>query len=250
MNPVLDTPIAKPVPLDHMVLCGAKTRRGTTCKRPASANGKCDLHGGKSLSGPAHPSYKTGHRSKYTYLPPVLTARIEAMNFDLIENLEESVKTQIALETRLNEQFGEGCSLERWAELKAELDWFENAERMYQLSDGEKEIEEPDARDCITRVSDLVKRGLQDARHEEQLADRLRTSHESQRKLSETISKVRKESQEIYTQEQWNVMLNILLNVTRKCIVEGYQKQLSDGVILGNITTELDLYSKKERVLK
>lgn len=34
--------------------CGAKTRKGTPCKAPAMANGRCRLHGGKS-TGPRTP---------------------------------------------------------------------------------------------------------------------------------------------------------------------------------------------------
>ncbi|MDZ7697626.1 MAG: HGGxSTG domain-containing protein [Deltaproteobacteria bacterium] len=34
--------------------CGAKTRKGTVCKAPAMANGRCRLHGGKS-TGPKTP---------------------------------------------------------------------------------------------------------------------------------------------------------------------------------------------------
>lgn len=34
--------------------CGAKTRRGTSCKAPAMKNGRCRLHGGKS-TGPKTP---------------------------------------------------------------------------------------------------------------------------------------------------------------------------------------------------
>ncbi len=34
--------------------CGAKTRKGTPCKAPAMANGRCRLHGGKS-TGPKTP---------------------------------------------------------------------------------------------------------------------------------------------------------------------------------------------------
>ena len=34
--------------------CGAKTRRGTPCKAPAMANGRCRMHGGKS-TGPRTP---------------------------------------------------------------------------------------------------------------------------------------------------------------------------------------------------
>jgi len=41
--------------------CGAKTRTGGRCKQPAMANGRCRLHGGKSLSGKQHGRYKHGH---------------------------------------------------------------------------------------------------------------------------------------------------------------------------------------------
>jgi len=34
--------------------CGAKTRKGTSCKAPAMKNGRCRLHGGKS-TGPKTP---------------------------------------------------------------------------------------------------------------------------------------------------------------------------------------------------
>ena len=33
--------------------CGAQTRRGTPCKAPAMANGRCRMHGGKLRGGPA-----------------------------------------------------------------------------------------------------------------------------------------------------------------------------------------------------
>ena len=32
--------------------CGAKTRKGTLCKAPAMANGRCRMHGGTNLGGP------------------------------------------------------------------------------------------------------------------------------------------------------------------------------------------------------
>lgn len=40
--------------------CCAKTRAGGFCKQPAMKNGRCRLHGGKSLSGIAHGRYKDG----------------------------------------------------------------------------------------------------------------------------------------------------------------------------------------------
>lgn len=45
--------------------CGAKKRDGSPCKQPAMSNGRCRLHGGKSLKGIASPSLTTGKYSKY-----------------------------------------------------------------------------------------------------------------------------------------------------------------------------------------
>lgn len=42
-------------------LCGAQTRRGTPCRRRrAPGRPRCNLHGGKSLRGIAHPRFKHG----------------------------------------------------------------------------------------------------------------------------------------------------------------------------------------------
>lgn len=46
------------------VFCGAKTRAGGSCRQPAMKNGRCRLHGGKSLSGTAHGRYVHGYYTK------------------------------------------------------------------------------------------------------------------------------------------------------------------------------------------
>ena len=44
-------------------LCGAKTRAGTPCKKPAMSNGRCRLHGGTSPGRPIiHGRYSVKHR--------------------------------------------------------------------------------------------------------------------------------------------------------------------------------------------
>lgn len=54
--------------------CGAKRRSGGACRSTAvMRNGRCAVHGGKSLSGPRHPNWKHGRRSKYR-LPDRLQA--------------------------------------------------------------------------------------------------------------------------------------------------------------------------------
>ena len=52
---------AYPIP---RVFCGAKTRAGGRCKQPAMKNGRCRLHGGKSLSGRQHGRYKHGRYTR------------------------------------------------------------------------------------------------------------------------------------------------------------------------------------------
>ena len=47
-------------PMNDVQLCGAKTRAGTPCKLPAMPNGRCRLHGGRSLRGRSHGRYKHG----------------------------------------------------------------------------------------------------------------------------------------------------------------------------------------------
>jgi hypothetical protein len=46
--------------------CNAKTRAHGRCQKLPMGNGRCNLHGGKSLGGPAHPNYKHG---KYVKKP-------------------------------------------------------------------------------------------------------------------------------------------------------------------------------------
>lgn len=46
------------------IFCGAKTRTGGNCRQPAMKNGRCRLHGGKSLAGKAHGRYRHGLRTK------------------------------------------------------------------------------------------------------------------------------------------------------------------------------------------
>ena len=49
-----------------MTTCGAKNRKGSSCKRaPAKGRNRCKLHGGAALRGKSSPNYKHGFFSKY-----------------------------------------------------------------------------------------------------------------------------------------------------------------------------------------
>lgn len=60
--------------------CGAKTRAGGRCVKPAMPNGRCRFHGGLSLVGPASGTFKHGRYSKL--LPKGLAAHYSAARSD------------------------------------------------------------------------------------------------------------------------------------------------------------------------
>jgi len=87
---------------------------GGPCHSPPMPNGTCQMHGGKSLKGIAHPNYQTGAHSRYRprrlqvrldraladpeplkflYDAQLITARID----ELLERLDEQEHTSLAL---------------------------------------------------------------------------------------------------------------------------------------------------------
>jgi hypothetical protein len=66
--------------------CGAKTRSGTPCKRAPRYNGRCNLHGGKSLAWFAHPNYKHGLYSKYVPRNIAIKVLIDRLQREEMEN--------------------------------------------------------------------------------------------------------------------------------------------------------------------
>jgi len=79
--------------IEDQARCGAKTRARTPCKSIAMANGRCRLHGGKSLSGIASPSFKHGRYSKA--LPPRLRETFDALAKEGDEALELTAELAI-----------------------------------------------------------------------------------------------------------------------------------------------------------
>lgn len=98
--------------------CGAKTREGTKCQRAPMKNGRCYMHGGKSLEGPALPQYKTGRHSHV--LPKDLRERYEAgLTAEQLLNLahEISLIDQMIYDAMARSNMG--ASEENWLRLIA-----------------------------------------------------------------------------------------------------------------------------------
>mgnify|MGYP001172356705 FL=1 len=72
--------------------CGAKTRAGTPCRKPAGwgtdhpGDGRCKLHAGCSPRGADHPNFKHGERSKY--FDPSMVVGFEEFKAALGPNLD------------------------------------------------------------------------------------------------------------------------------------------------------------------
>ena len=115
---------------DLQCACCAKNRQKKLCGKPPFPNGRCELHGGKSLPpGPSHPSYKNGRLSKH--LPSAIAARFNAAREDP-ELL--SIRDDVALvDTRrsiLAERLSTGESGASWETLKELWNDFERGNRM------------------------------------------------------------------------------------------------------------------------
>src|SRR5579872_1667541 len=54
------------MPISGTTVCSARKRDGSACQQPAMPDGRCRMHGGKRLTGIAHPGLTAGGRfSKY-----------------------------------------------------------------------------------------------------------------------------------------------------------------------------------------
>lgn len=68
--------------------CGAQTRKGTPCKNGPMVNGRCRMHGGKSLRGIESPFYETGRYSPYA--PESIQQKVEKLDdYNLLELADE-----------------------------------------------------------------------------------------------------------------------------------------------------------------
>ena len=213
------TTVNKRKPLNDagVPVCGAKRQnKDAICMSQfVMENGRCRIHGGSVPRGVTHPSYIHGKASKMAYLPDSLIKRAESLTGDALDNIEESISIQKALESDLLERLKTGESGTAWLTLRDTVTALEHAHSV-----------SADIAPIIAQLQQLARSGVgyDVIRHE------IQSIHESQRKLTETLTKSRKEVQETYTQTQWNEMLTIILL--------SLKKHITDHALLGQITRE------------
>jgi glycine/D-amino acid oxidase-like deaminating enzyme len=105
-----------PLPRNNR-LCGATTRRGTSCQNPAMKNGRCRMHGGTTPRGVELPQFRTGRYSKA--LPDRMVERYEKA---LADEERHDLADEIALaEMKVDDlltKMDRGESDELWIQLR------------------------------------------------------------------------------------------------------------------------------------
>lgn len=191
-------------PIVHV--CGAKTRRGTTCQRPPMPNGRCYLHGGKTPAGLASPQFKTGRYSKV--LPARLAARYqEALTDTTLLELREEISL---LDTRLADVLNRvesGESGEVWRLLRTTFTAFNRAKAAGKV---------PEMTSLLVEIEHLIVRGLADYAAWQDVSSLL----EQRRKLVESERKRLVDMQQMMTSEQAMVMLAAVVDTVRRHVTD------------------------------
>jgi hypothetical protein len=115
--------------MDRVPKCGAHSRRtGKPCTQIAMPNGRCRLHGGKSLAGIASPTYKDGMRSKFPGLPISLAEAYERGRTDPeLLNLTDEIALIYARLREIVTKIDIEDAEERWKMLREKLKEFDDA---------------------------------------------------------------------------------------------------------------------------
>lgn len=185
-----------------MSACGAKTRNGGTCKQAALRNGRCYLHGGKSLGGQASPQFKTGRYSRV--LPARLATRYqEALSDGALLELREEISL---VDTRLSDLISRvesGESGEVWRLLRTAYAEFSKARSAGKI---------PEMTQALATIEALILRGLADHAAWQDISQSL----EQRRKLVESERKRLVEMQQMISTEQAMILLAAIVDTVRR----------------------------------
>lgn len=175
-------------------------------------NGRCNLHGGKSLAGTESPSFKHGRYSKY--LPTRLAARyVEAQKDPALLEL----RAEIALiDTRLTdvlERLDKGESGALWTLISNEFDKFKKAQVV-------KDTDE--ARAALGALDQLFTDGIADYAAWKEVSDLV----EQRRKLVESERKHEVETQQMISTERALLLIGAIGETIRRHVADAGTRQL------------------------
>lgn len=201
-------------------ICGAKNKAGKPCRRsPSKGRDRCRKHGGASLQGPAHPSFKSG---KYSKVLPAryLAAYRDSVNDKHLMTMREQIAMCDARERELVERLSGNESGEAWNALRA-------ANRTLRQSIQRRD--EAGIMAAVQSIDSIVERGLRD---ESQWED-LRRNMDQRHRLVDGERKLLEASSEMATKDEvriWAARLGSLISkyVTDKQLLSQLLVELSD----------------------
>lgn len=195
-----------PCSLTHPMQCGAKTRSGVPCRTRPMANGKCRMHGGKSLAGPASGTWVDGRHSKI--LPKRL---IDDYHAGRCDPDKLALEDELALlDARINDllsRVDSGESGQLWKDLAKAVAAFEGAKRA------------GDRVGVVTATQamvGLVKHGHDDAAAWQDVVGLI----ERRRRLVESERKRLVEAQQMIGADQALAMMGILVESVRQHVTD------------------------------
>lgn len=190
--------------------CGAKTKSGKPCRAPAMPNGRCRIHGGKSLAGTVSPTYKTGRYSKY--LPTRLAALYaETEQDDALLSVRQDIRLMDAFIAANFESLDSGESRKHWDDI---LKWISKARVAYK-SENYGSLEQ--ALDEMEAITD--RRRLHFAAEAE-----IRDKVEQRRKLVETEQKITLQGERAISAEQLMLLMSGVLQVINNVVTDAKQR--------------------------
>lgn len=204
----------------HANKCGAKTRSGHPCKNSAMPNGRCRMHGGKSLKGIASPTATAG--LKYSrYLPNRLLERYEqTINDPAILELGHEIALTDGRLADLLSRVDTGESGALWAHLKKLWREYEVATK------SENRVE---AMKLMIMIGQTITQGYDDY-----LAwQEVQTTVDQRRKLVESERKRLVETQQFITAEQAMVLFAAMTAIIKQHVTDEHTRR----VISEEITT-------------
>jgi hypothetical protein len=186
-------------------ICGAKTRSGTPCKKAPMKNGRCALHGGKSLAGMAHPNYQGKGFSNY--LPERLVRIYEDVQADDEANIlnrnirlrETFIREKLAMIDNVPD------SAETWKQLRAAID---------ELNKAYRNTDEGKVYGAIAKIERIVdERELY-----YQAVDEIQDALGEQRKDKQAISAIEFRGENAITAKELMVFMGAMLNAINNIV--------------------------------
>lgn len=203
----------------HETICGAKTRAGTPCQNYAMSNGRCRMHGGKSLRGLAATDQRANLRHS-KYIPGRLLERYQtaAADSELLE-LRQEVALVDARLSDLLQRVDTGESGKLWADV---FSTWEDMKTAVAAKDKKKQQQ------AAAKLDALISRGASDY----QAWSEIQIIIEQRRKLVESERKRLVDMQQYITSQQAMTLVAAMIGIIKE--------NVRDRDTLQNISTAVN----------